>query len=807
MRTNLPVTQNEIPLRDDTLIVSKTDLKGRITYVNKGFLEISGYTEEELIGEPHNVVRHPDMPPEAFEDLWRVLKEGRPWVGYVKNRAKNGDYYWVEAHAAPIWEGSEVVGYLSVRRKPARDKVEAAEGAYRLFRERKANGLKISEGWVASTGALAGVRQKLADASISTKIMLGCVIGAVAIMAVTTVFLGQNLSASLGAKGLVDLKQNLALIKGMVEVRASAVKSEAISLNHGFNSLFHEGITLEGTDDDPVLRHGKNEVLNGNTDDVDNFTQRSGAVATVFVAKGDDFLRITTSLKKENGERAAGTMLGKAHPAYTAVSAGKPYAGRATLFGKEYYTSYMPIVGKGGKVIGLTFVGLDITAALADLKTRVRGIKVGETGYFYALDGRPGKDYGTLVIHPAKEGTNILDAKDASGREFIKEILDKKKGEIRYPWLNKELGDTAARDKVVVYDTFEEWQWTIGGGTYIDEFEALSRSMQNLLALTSLVVVAILILIIYWLVRKLVRDPLEHQVIPAFRALSGGKYDNRIDIARKDELGEVMQGLETMQNRLGFEVAETKRTAEEMTRIKIGLDNVTVPMTISGSDNRLIYMNQYAERLWQDMAPGIVERHPEFAVANMIGGSLATYFEDEDLRAAYRAELKEPATYNTVLSGRHLRVTASPVYDADGQYLGRVSQWLDRTTEVKVEQEIAEIVEAGTMGILTMRIELGDKEGFFSSLGLGLNNLLETTQKALESTSEILNGVARGDLTRTVENDYIGIFGQLKDDTNTTVERLREVVGRIKEASDAINTASKEIAAGNQDLSSRTEEQ
>jgi methyl-accepting chemotaxis protein len=107
MRTNLPVTSNEVVLKDTTLIVSKTDLQGRITYINKDFLDISGFTEAELIGEPHNLVRHPDMPAEAFADFWNNLKQGRPWSGYVKNRCKNGDFYWVLANASPIFENGQ----------------------------------------------------------------------------------------------------------------------------------------------------------------------------------------------------------------------------------------------------------------------------------------------------------------------------------------------------------------------------------------------------------------------------------------------------------------------------------------------------------------------------------------------------------------------------------------------------------------------------------------------------------------------------------------------------------------------------
>ena len=112
MRTNLPITNQEYLLRDGMNIVSRTDLKGRITYVNDDFIEASGFVEAELIGEPHNLVRHPDMPEEAFADLWNTLKAGRPWTGLVKNRCKNGDFYWVVANATPVREGGTVVGYM-----------------------------------------------------------------------------------------------------------------------------------------------------------------------------------------------------------------------------------------------------------------------------------------------------------------------------------------------------------------------------------------------------------------------------------------------------------------------------------------------------------------------------------------------------------------------------------------------------------------------------------------------------------------------------------------------------------------------
>ncbi len=128
---NASVTQKEVTFPPGKVLISKTDTKGIITYANDAFVAISGYSREELIGKSHNIVRHPDMPPQAFKWLWDTLKAGRPWRGVVKNRCKNGDHYWVRATIAPIIENGNVTGYLSVRRPPSREQVAEAEALYR----------------------------------------------------------------------------------------------------------------------------------------------------------------------------------------------------------------------------------------------------------------------------------------------------------------------------------------------------------------------------------------------------------------------------------------------------------------------------------------------------------------------------------------------------------------------------------------------------------------------------------------------------------------------------------------------------
>ncbi len=131
---NAAVTQREVPFPAKTVLVSRTDLKGITTYANDAFVNISGYAREELVGQSHNIVRHPDMPPQAFKWMWDTLKDRRAWRGTVKNRCKNGDYYWVRATVAPVYENGAVTGYSSVRRAPTREQIAEADALYKTLR-------------------------------------------------------------------------------------------------------------------------------------------------------------------------------------------------------------------------------------------------------------------------------------------------------------------------------------------------------------------------------------------------------------------------------------------------------------------------------------------------------------------------------------------------------------------------------------------------------------------------------------------------------------------------------------------------
>jgi aerotaxis receptor len=176
MRVNLPVTDTEVVLSDSFSIVSTTDLQGNITYANPYFVEVSGYAEHELIGAPQNILRHPDMPAEAFADLWATIRSGRPWTGLVKNRNKSGDFYWVLANVTPVYEKGQAVAYMSVRTKPDREQVKAAEQIYKEIREGNPRKLRVLDGAIVRSGWLSALSRVGLLARLQMSLMLALLV-------------------------------------------------------------------------------------------------------------------------------------------------------------------------------------------------------------------------------------------------------------------------------------------------------------------------------------------------------------------------------------------------------------------------------------------------------------------------------------------------------------------------------------------------------------------------------------------------------------------------------------------------------
>ncbi|MDY7577778.1 Cache 3/Cache 2 fusion domain-containing protein [Herbaspirillum sp. RTI4] len=376
------------------------------------------------------------------------------------------------------------------------------------------------------------------------------------VFAVFIAAIGQQISATIEARANVDVGEKTALLVNLIESSDRDLRSRVGSLSKAFQTNLSGEFELDPATIDvkgkptPTLKlNGK--VVNLDFSVADQFTASTGAVATVFVKMGEDFVRVSTSLKNEKGERAIGTLLDRAHPGYKAAIVGGNYAGVATLFGRQFITQYEPIKDGQGKIVGLSFVGLDFTDYLNNLKSTIRALKIGQTGYFYVLDARPGASYGDLIVHPSQEGKNLLGSKDPSGRAFIKDILEQKTGVIRYPWINKELGEASARDKVVAFSYLKSWNWVIVGGTYVDEYTSEVRDLRNLFAVIGVVLVLLIAGFMYVLIRGLVTSPLV-KASAAAQLLSEGDLSTQLTIDRDDEMGQLMVSI----NKIGKGLSE-----------------------------------------------------------------------------------------------------------------------------------------------------------------------------------------------------------------------------------------------------------
>ena len=512
MKLNMPVTNNEIVMNNGSILVTRTDLQGKILYANDEFLKISGYSRHEIIGKDHNIIRHPDMPPELFEDLWKTVKAMRPWAGVIKNRSKSGDFYWVHANIIPQFEKGKLVGYLSVRYEPKKAELEFSQALYRDIK---------------------------------------------------------NKTAAINPTGIS------ALIKSIHDI-----------------SLWN---------------------------------------------------------------KTAFTLL-----AFSVPTATLSY---------EYYQAENYIA----------LAGIVCAASI-----------------------------GALI------NVSII-------REF-NQTLDKSVG--------------------------------------------------------------------------------------IFYRLSGKSFGNKFDLKKSGVIGDFYRGLFSMDVSLSLDIAESKRLHAESLRINSALDNVHSAVLVADNNFEIIYINESAKNLFHNATSDIKKQIPHFDADKLIGSNMDLFnTESSDAQRKRMQNLIEFHADEHVVGGRHLHVITNPVLDKNGDRLGFVAEWVDKTIEVKAIQEISGIVQAAAKGDFEQRINETDRDGFILELIKNINKLIETSSVGLNEVARVLDALSHGDLTKTISNDYFGMFGQLKDDANSTVEKLREVIYQIQLATDTINTSAKEIASGNNDLSHRTEKQ
>lgn len=245
----------------------------------------------------------------------------------------------------------------------------------------------------------------------------------------------------------------------------------------------------------------------------------------------------------------------------------------------------------------------------------------------------------------------------------------------------------------------------------------------------------------------------------------------------------------------------------ELSRILGALETTTTNVMIADPERKIIYMNKSVEQMLRIAEADIKMALPHFAVDKIIGSNMDIFHKNPMHQMKLLENLTTTYTGNIIVGKRSFRLVANPIFTKNGSRLGSVVEWLDRTEEVAVEQEVNRLVEAAAAGDFSVRLKTEGKNGFFLKLAEGLNNLVTTADKGLKDVARVLGAIAQGNLTETIDADYAGTFGDLKNYCNETTSSLTSMLSEIRVAADTIFTASSEIAQGNADLSSRTEQQ
>jgi methyl-accepting chemotaxis protein len=273
--------------------------------------------------------------------------------------------------------------------------------------------------------------------------------------------------------------------------------------------------------------------LNKNFDPVDHFKELTGAVSAVYVKDNNEYIRITSSLKNENNERI---LLDKINPnseTFKNLENKEKFIGLENIAGKNYMSVYSPIV-KNDEIIGVLYIGYDFTKGLETLKKKLKEVVIGSTGYIYILD-----DKGNVLLHKSLEGKNISKLKDANGKEFIQDILKKKKGFIHYDYNEK--GEVSK--KIAAFTNYKKWNWIIVVGSYEDEFLNISKEVQKIFIIATIVLTIILLALIFVLINKVVANPLERfqdGLLDFFSYLNKSKDTvENIPVESNDEIGKM----------------------------------------------------------------------------------------------------------------------------------------------------------------------------------------------------------------------------------------------------------------------------
>ncbi|CAM7411261.1 Methyl-accepting chemotaxis protein (MCP) [Phytobacter diazotrophicus] len=392
---------------------------------------------------------------------------------------------------------------------------------------------------------------------LGTKLSLLTGTSVAVLFLVFTFLLSNKACQQLETLAVEDLHNQSTGVQDMVEMFNSSLSEEVESYTRLFSSFLPQPVTIDQAQrreingiSVPLLKGGESD-LHENNAIVDDFLTRTGAIATLFVRSGDDFVRVATSLRKENGDRAIGTKLDKASPAFAPALKGETYRGLALLFGKRYITQYQPVKDNNGNTIAILFVGVDITHSWEIMRNKILGRQLGDSGRFYVLDRNNGKNYGNYLFHPSEEGKRPQwDERD------LNTVLQQTTGT-----LEQQRPD--GHRQMLSWITVPGWNWTVVGE--VDKAALLNdvNTLRNQFLIAGLVLSLLFAALFVVIVRRWLTRPLRDAIGLASRYASGDLRAS-LEVKRQDEVGQLIDAINGIGNGLHTIVLQVRESASDI---------------------------------------------------------------------------------------------------------------------------------------------------------------------------------------------------------------------------------------------------
>ncbi|MBL4710906.1 MAG: PAS domain-containing protein [Gammaproteobacteria bacterium] len=774
MKTNMPVTTNEIEIADGEMLVTKTDVKGVITYCDSSFRRTTGFNEKELIGNNHNIVRHPDMPEALFADLWDKINTGKPWSGIVKNRCNNGDYYWVKENVTPIRENGRIIEYMSVRTKATAKEISDAELLY----------VKLNN---CTQNLKPGLLQKLNPLK------------------------NQSLGKKLSIVNIIFMLNIIALLFFQVndknnDIDFSLVELQGVEYIHPLESLManvalHRGITSKIQAGEDSLRDNLSSIKSNILDDINSIDNVDQLYGNDLDAT-DNWNQIKSDwrlLASSSQQMAADEAFGLHTNIVKSILQLMIHVGKTSKLildpNLDLYHLAIVTVEKTPLLINQVGVLRDRGNRFASSGTIVADQKISMTS-LYALTKKNISEIDknlheviTSAPFNSDELVTQLEELEQSSRWFMdsvnNEILRSDELDIDADDFFND-GSEVITKASILFDTAQT-ELVVLLNKRID---ALYFSMYLSVGLSLIFIFIALALAIN--ITLSITASLKG-LIGVFGNINEGKFDSDIEVNTNDELGQLLSEFKSLQTRLGYDLNKAKEHATESSRIQTALDSATTNIIMTDAEHNIIYMNKSAHTLFGNAEKELQVALPNFKSDELLGSSIDVFHKHPEHQRKMLNDLTETFTSNLHIGNLFMEIIVNPVFDESGNRVGTVTEWQDRTIGAQVEREVEAIVEAAANGDFSQTINEHDKRGFFLNLAQGINKILSTTGTSIDDVLKVLRGLSAGDLTQKIDKEYNGVFGQLKDDVNTTVDKLSETIGQIYIGADTSADTSSEV--------------